>query len=729
MATLLLTAVGTALGGPIGGAIGALAGQAFDHAVLFRPKGRSGPRLNDLQVQTSSYGSQIPRLFGTMRVAGTVIWATDLRETTSRSGGGKGRPSITSYDYSASFAVALSARPIRAVKRIWAEGNLLRGSEGDFKTELGAFRVHPGGEDQPVDPLIASAQGVGQAPAHRGIAYVVFEDLALADYGNRIPSLTFEVEADEGVVEVATIAAVLSDGAVDGEGLGAVGGYAASGGNVGEALIPLVEGFGLALDGKRLCAVGGEVGVVAATALCRRVNASVRDPVTSRSGMAQDVPVQLSVRHYDAARDYQAGVQKVTRPGPGRVEQGIDMPAMLAADEARELAAARLRSAWAGRATMDVQCGWEALTIRPGALVSVEGVSGQWRVEEREWEAMAVRLALRRVPGGAVALPEGASGGAIVREVDAPHGATTLMLVDLPPLEDVAATGPLVVVAAGGGAGWRRAALFARGANGVAEPLGRSAPRATLGRLATPLAAGSATMIDRARTCEVALLASDMELNSADESGLAQGRNLCLIGQELVQFEAAVQTGPATWRLSGLRRGLRGSEWAMALGHGEDAPFLLVEQERMAAVPASAFAGTGGVLTVLAIGIGDAEPAEAMLGVRGEAMVPPAPVHGRVRPDGEGGLAINWTRRSRIGWTWRDGVETPLGEEVERYGIAVMAGDVTIRTVETVGPAWTYDAAMIAADAGFAPGEGRHLVLWQIGALGAGRALRIALSV
>ena len=97
MATLVLTVVGSVLGGPIGAAIGASIGQVVDHAVLFKPKGREGPRLNELQVQTSSYGTQVPRLFGTMRVAGTVIWATDLRETKSKSGGGKGRPSVTSY--------------------------------------------------------------------------------------------------------------------------------------------------------------------------------------------------------------------------------------------------------------------------------------------------------------------------------------------------------------------------------------------------------------------------------------------------------------------------------------------------------------------------------------------------------------------------------------------------------------------------------------------------------
>src|SRR5690606_10116126 len=126
MATLVLTAVGTVLGGPIGGAIGAIAGQVFDQNILLKPKGRQGPRLNDLAVQTSTYGTQVPKLFGTLRVAGTVIWATDLREERNKSGGGKGRPSTTTYSYSVSFAVLLSGRLIRAIRRIWADGNLLR---------------------------------------------------------------------------------------------------------------------------------------------------------------------------------------------------------------------------------------------------------------------------------------------------------------------------------------------------------------------------------------------------------------------------------------------------------------------------------------------------------------------------------------------------------------------------------------------------------------------------
>lgn len=141
MATLVLTTVGRAIGGPIGGALGALAGQAIDGR-LFRGAAREGPRLSDLSVQTSSYGTPIPKLFGTIRVAGTVIWSTDLIETRTTSRGGKGQPGTNTYSYSVSFAVALSARPIRSIRRIWAEGKLLRGAAGDWKSVTGVSAAY-----------------------------------------------------------------------------------------------------------------------------------------------------------------------------------------------------------------------------------------------------------------------------------------------------------------------------------------------------------------------------------------------------------------------------------------------------------------------------------------------------------------------------------------------------------------------------------------------------------
>ena len=126
MATLVLSSVGTALDGPVGSAIGALIGQSVDQQLLSPV--RRGPRVGDLAVQTSSYGTQIPRIYGSMRVAGTVVWATDLVESTETSGA-KGQPDVT-YSYSVSLAVALSSRPASRIARIWADGKLLRGAAG-----------------------------------------------------------------------------------------------------------------------------------------------------------------------------------------------------------------------------------------------------------------------------------------------------------------------------------------------------------------------------------------------------------------------------------------------------------------------------------------------------------------------------------------------------------------------------------------------------------------------
>lgn len=54
------------------------------------------------------------------------------------------------------------------------------------------MRLHHGYEMQEPDPLIA-AKEAGEAPAYRGLAYVVFERFPLADYGNRVPQFDFEV--------------------------------------------------------------------------------------------------------------------------------------------------------------------------------------------------------------------------------------------------------------------------------------------------------------------------------------------------------------------------------------------------------------------------------------------------------------------------------------------------------------------------------------------------------
>ncbi len=724
MATMILTAVGTAIGGPIGGALGALAGRAFDSAVLLKPKGREGPRISELQVQTSSYGSQVPQIFGAMRVAGTVIWATDLRESKVKQGGGKGQPSVTSYSYAASFAVALSARRVRSVGRIWADGNLLRGAAGDFKSALGAFRLHDGGADQPVDPLIGAAQGIGVTPAHRGIAYAVFEDLQLADFGNRIPSLTFEVFADDAPVMAGAIAGALSGGAIGGVD-GAMQGYAASGADARTALQPLVDIFGLTLRdaaaGLSLVAPGAVETMVTHAMRVARLNGKAETAVEQRRAVAQGVPLSLSLRHYDPARDYQAGVQKAVRGGVGRIAGAIEAPASIDTAAARALAEDRLAAAWAERSSLTVLCGWEALAIDPGAVVRVEGQAGRWQVRASEWEAMGVRLTLTRLTD-APARALTASAGAPVLQPDQPHGPTTLMLVDLPPVSDTPAAVPLVVVAAAGASdGWRGAALFSvTPGSGEAVPVGETALPARMGVVVTPPGDASALLVDQRNSMEVEMLADWMTPELADDAALARGGNLCLAGGELMQFGSVVQTGTRRFRLSRLWRGRRGTE-AMMTGHAAGEAFLMIEAERLSALPADMLP-VGGVLSMLAIGIGDAEPATAQCVVHGAALTPLSPAR---ESDGAGGAMLRWTRRSRAGWRWADGVDAPLGEEREAWRVTLRDGDAIVRVAEVAAAAWQYGAAMRAEDAAAGHGGPLTAQVQQIGTFAIGRAATI----
>ena len=198
MASLVLSVAGAAIGFAVGGPAGAQIGFSLGGAaagLLFPPKGPDGPRLSDLTIQGSAYGASIPLVYGSVRLTGNVIWAAKIVEH-SQQQGGKGGPTSTTYSYTDSFAVSICEGPIGGISRMWADGLLIyditpthTGESIGFKA--GSFKVYTGSETQLADPTIQSL--IGSTPAYRGQAYVVFTDLQLAKYGNRIPSLSFEV--------------------------------------------------------------------------------------------------------------------------------------------------------------------------------------------------------------------------------------------------------------------------------------------------------------------------------------------------------------------------------------------------------------------------------------------------------------------------------------------------------------------------------------------------------
>ncbi len=104
MSTLVLSKVGSVVGGAllgplgtmIGGTLGALGGAVIDNMLLAggRDTHTTGPRLDSLQVTSSTEGSPINRAYGRVRIGGQVIWATTLEEvaSTTKQGGKRWKP-------------------------------------------------------------------------------------------------------------------------------------------------------------------------------------------------------------------------------------------------------------------------------------------------------------------------------------------------------------------------------------------------------------------------------------------------------------------------------------------------------------------------------------------------------------------------------------------------------------------------------------------------------------
>ena len=209
MATIVLQAVGSAVGGALGGPVGAVIGRtlgaiggSYIDNQLFGPGDQvvEGPRLEGAQVLSSRDGATIPKVFGSARISGEIIWAThfnEVQQVQKTSQGGKGggpTTSVSSYSYYANFAIGLCEGEIACIRRIWADGRLLDQTEH-------TIRPYKGTDDQALDSLIEAKQGTGNAPAFRGLAYVVFENFPLEEYGNRIPQIAVEVVRCSGRLE------------------------------------------------------------------------------------------------------------------------------------------------------------------------------------------------------------------------------------------------------------------------------------------------------------------------------------------------------------------------------------------------------------------------------------------------------------------------------------------------------------------------------------------------
>jgi len=188
-------AAGWALGSSVGGVI-----DASGHFSRGRDDIVQGPRLGDQQTQTSALGVPRPRRYGLDRSAGNVFWWIDPKETETvvereEEGGLK----IQEFEYYGNWAVGFGEGVAAGVTRIWFAGTLVYDQvsgvqENIFdKDQSLIFRFYNGSETQTADSLMQADVGAALSPGYRGEVYIVFENVPLKRFGNKIPEVLAEI--------------------------------------------------------------------------------------------------------------------------------------------------------------------------------------------------------------------------------------------------------------------------------------------------------------------------------------------------------------------------------------------------------------------------------------------------------------------------------------------------------------------------------------------------------
>lgn len=203
--------VGFFVGGPPGAVYGAQIG-IMAGGYLDPPKGPHSEvgRLNDTAQQTAAYGVELPHGFASHAYAGNCFWIENdsLREVatdeTQGGKGGGGGATVTTYTYYGTCAFSLRKLlpgQTVALRRLWLGGKLFYdagsndyGAIIESNARAQYFTFYNGSATQMPDDRMQATLGAGNVPAWRGLAYIVFKDLPLADYGNSIVGLQVKAE-------------------------------------------------------------------------------------------------------------------------------------------------------------------------------------------------------------------------------------------------------------------------------------------------------------------------------------------------------------------------------------------------------------------------------------------------------------------------------------------------------------------------------------------------------
>lgn len=211
--TIIAPGIGTSIGFALGSAAGGVIERSMQKPI-------EGPRVQDMQINSSSYGSTIPEIRGVVRLPGILLERGELINRRRRTGGKGGdalskAPKQNQYKAFRTFAFGFCAGGAGyQLLRLRADAFTIFDRTGATEA-IGlpglVWRFYDGRETQLPDPAIEAIFGT-EAEAHRGWAYVVCDTWPLEPFGNRIPQLSADIAATDVGADVTRTTVNLSTG-------------------------------------------------------------------------------------------------------------------------------------------------------------------------------------------------------------------------------------------------------------------------------------------------------------------------------------------------------------------------------------------------------------------------------------------------------------------------------------------------------------------------------------
>lgn len=446
-------------------------------------------------------------------------------------------------------------------------------------------------------------------------------------------------------------------------------------------------------------------------------------PFELRRAQESELPLELRLGFSDAESDYRTTASRSRRlAGAARREIGVETAVVTRPAEGQRLADQRLQEVWAGRETLQIDLSPRCVDLEPGDVFAlpVDGAQRLFRLTRiedgasRRASARAVEPAIYR-GNGVPSLPRPPRTGPAL------PGRPYVIPLALPIVRSEPA--PLLWLAAFASPWPGALAIWRADGAGQFDVLDFVEAPSIIGETLTTLPPGPIWRSDAHAVLDLRLRGGVLSSVPA-ESALAGANALALLDEagtvEIVTAARVDLIGPQRFRLSGLVRGLGGSEAAATRTLPAGSRVVVLDG---AAISLTSDIGELGREERYRIGpvqrdVGDPSMAELTVMIGSEALRPLSPVRPRARRGG-GAIAFDWIRRSRIdGDSW-DLAEVPLGEEVELYEITLLNEGAALRSARTTVPAWSYPEALELADFGVAQAE-IEIVIAQISSV-AGR--------